>query len=175
MFGAIFQITFLFQLQLRWYILYRYFVLKMVVVEIAKSKYSKGSRIIASDRNKSTWSGWKQKVRVLWPYMWPVGKVRLQIRVLLCIGCLIAGRVVNPYVPIFYKLIGEYFAFVCISDLDCKFMKQTNQPQPRRHRREFYGVCPENFAAPDVNQFVPRDFSQNTSLCFNLFIKKLRI
>ncbi|CAK8695552.1 unnamed protein product [Clavelina lepadiformis] len=56
-------------------------------------------------RNRSTFSGLKQKLRLLWPYMWPSNSLLLQLRVLFCIVCLVAGRVVNPYVPIYNKNI----------------------------------------------------------------------
>lgn len=44
---------------------------------------------------------------LLWPYMWPSGNVALQLNVVVCIICLVAGRVVNLFVPIYYKNIGE--------------------------------------------------------------------
>nr|XP_039256085.1 ATP-binding cassette sub-family B member 6, mitochondrial-like [Styela clava] len=58
-----------------------------------------------TQQSGSTWSGIKLKVKLLWPYMWPSGNVLLQINVMICIGCLVAGRVVNLFVPIFYKNI----------------------------------------------------------------------
>nr|CAB3219618.1 ATP-binding cassette sub-family B member 6, mitochondrial [Phallusia mammillata] len=54
---------------------------------------------------ESTWGGLLKKLKLLWPYMWPAGSFLLQFRVVLCIALLVAGRVVNPYVPIYYKNI----------------------------------------------------------------------
>jgi len=53
----------------------------------------------------STWNGMKYKLKILLPYIWPAGSIVLQLKVLLCLLCLVAGRVVNPYVPIYSKKI----------------------------------------------------------------------
>ena len=64
---------------------------------------------------RSTLPGLKEKLQLLWPYMWPKKDILLQCRVLLCIACLVAGRVVNPYVPLCYRNIGKLpFALVCV-------------------------------------------------------------
>ncbi|KAG5261730.1 hypothetical protein AALO_G00287710 [Alosa alosa] len=55
--------------------------------------------------NQSTWSGFKEKVRLLVPYMWPRGSIFLQLLVLLCLGLLATERVINVFVPICYKNI----------------------------------------------------------------------
>ena len=47
---------------------------------------------------------WK-KFRILFPYVWPKGKPLLQIRVLICFLILGGGRVVNVFVPLYYKYI----------------------------------------------------------------------
>lgn len=48
-------------------------------------------------------------MKLLWPYMWPRGHLLLQFHVLICIVCLIGGRVVNLFIPVLYKNIGQYF------------------------------------------------------------------
>ncbi|XP_062383415.1 ATP-binding cassette sub-family B member 6 [Sardina pilchardus] len=55
--------------------------------------------------NESTWIGFKKKVRLLVPYMWPRGSMLLQLLVLLCLGLLAIERVINVFVPICYKNI----------------------------------------------------------------------
>jgi len=44
---------------------------------------------------------------MLWPFMWPKGSLTLQLTVLICVGLLVAGRVANLFLPIYYKKIGE--------------------------------------------------------------------
>jgi len=44
---------------------------------------------------------------MLWPFMWPRGSVLLQLCVLVCILLLVAGRVANLFLPIYYKKIGK--------------------------------------------------------------------
>ncbi|KAM9820598.1 ATP-binding cassette sub-family B member 6 [Neosynchiropus ocellatus] len=58
-----------------------------------------------TDENVSTWQGFRKKVRLLVPYMWPRGNVLLQILVLFCLGLLAVERVINVFVPIYYKNI----------------------------------------------------------------------
>lgn len=57
------------------------------------------------DNNQSTWQGFRKKVRLLVPYMWPKGNPFLQLLVLFCMGLLGIERVVNVFVPIYYKNI----------------------------------------------------------------------
>jgi len=47
---------------------------------------------------------WK-KISVLAPFLWPKKDVLLQFRVIFCLVLLLAGRVINLYVPIYSKLI----------------------------------------------------------------------
>uniref|UniRef100_A0A8C5BIK8 ATP-binding cassette sub-family B member 6 n=1 Tax=Gadus morhua TaxID=8049 RepID=A0A8C5BIK8_GADMO len=56
-------------------------------------------------RNQSTWQGFRTKVRLLLPYMWPRGSVLLQGLVLLCLSLLGVERAINVFVPIYYKNI----------------------------------------------------------------------
>jgi ABC-type transport system involved in Fe-S cluster assembly fused permease/ATPase subunit len=53
----------------------------------------------------STWQGLLRKVRMLWPFIWPRGSFLLQLCVIICVGLLVAGRVVNLFTPIYYKKI----------------------------------------------------------------------
>uniref|UniRef100_A0A8C2ELA9 ATP-binding cassette sub-family B member 6 n=1 Tax=Cyprinus carpio TaxID=7962 RepID=A0A8C2ELA9_CYPCA len=55
--------------------------------------------------NQSTWKDFGKKVRLLVPYMWPTGNALLQLLVLLCLGMLVVERVINVFVPIYYKNI----------------------------------------------------------------------
>eukprot|EP00039_Didymoeca_costata_P007214 m.97438 g.97438 ORF g.97438 m.97438 type:complete len:865 (+) comp13595_c0_seq5:351-2945(+) len=54
-------------------------------------------------RTGSTFRDIGKKVKILWPCLWPVGKPLLQLRVIICIMALVATRVVNVLVPVFYK------------------------------------------------------------------------
>ncbi|KAK5860781.1 hypothetical protein PBY51_022239 [Eleginops maclovinus] len=53
----------------------------------------------------SVWQGFRRKVRLLLPYVWPKGTKSLQGLVLLCVGLLAAERLVNVLVPIYSKNI----------------------------------------------------------------------
>uniref|UniRef100_A0A674DEX7 ATP-binding cassette sub-family B member 6 n=1 Tax=Salmo trutta TaxID=8032 RepID=A0A674DEX7_SALTR len=55
--------------------------------------------------SQSTWQDFGQKVRLLVPYMWPKGSMLLQGLVLLCLCLLGLERVINVFVPIYYKNI----------------------------------------------------------------------
>jgi len=58
-----------------------------------------------NERNRSTWNGLKYKLGLLLPNVWPSKSIPLQIRVFACLLILVAGRIVNPYVPIYSKKI----------------------------------------------------------------------
>ncbi|XP_067843068.1 ATP-binding cassette sub-family B member 6 isoform X2 [Heptranchias perlo] len=55
--------------------------------------------------SQSTWKDFRTKVCLLVPYMWPKGNVLLQGLVLFCLGLLAVERVINVFVPIYYKNI----------------------------------------------------------------------
>uniref|UniRef100_A0A8C8I5L0 ATP-binding cassette sub-family B member 6 n=1 Tax=Oncorhynchus tshawytscha TaxID=74940 RepID=A0A8C8I5L0_ONCTS len=55
--------------------------------------------------SQSTWQDFGQKVRLLVPYMWPKGSMLLQGLVVLCLCLLGLERVINVFVPIYYKNI----------------------------------------------------------------------
>ncbi|XP_053327347.1 ATP-binding cassette sub-family B member 6 [Spea bombifrons] len=57
------------------------------------------------NQNESTWQGLRKKLRLLIPYLWPKGNVLLQLLVLLCMGLMGVERVINVFVPIYYKTI----------------------------------------------------------------------
>ncbi|KAK7879945.1 hypothetical protein WMY93_033382 [Mugilogobius chulae] len=59
----------------------------------------------AQSQGGSTWQGFRQKVRLLVPYMWPKGNVVLQLLVVFCLCLLGAERAINVFVPIYYKNI----------------------------------------------------------------------
>ncbi|CAB1328059.1 unnamed protein product [Coregonus sp. 'balchen'] len=59
-----------------------------------------------AEESLSTWQDFGQKVRLLVPYMWPKGSMLLQGLVLLCLCLLGLERVINVFVPIYYKNIG---------------------------------------------------------------------
>lgn len=58
-----------------------------------------------TEENQSTWQGFRKKIRLLVPYMWPQGKISLQVLVLFCLGLLGVERAINVFVPIYYKNI----------------------------------------------------------------------
>ena len=58
--------------------------------------------------NNTTTTITLQQLRLLLPYIWPTQSVMLQFKVVLCLLILVAGRVVNPYVPIYSKKISEF-------------------------------------------------------------------
>jgi ABC-type transport system involved in Fe-S cluster assembly fused permease/ATPase subunit len=47
--------------------------------------------------------GQRTALRQLLPHLWPAGDWDLRVRVVLAVGCLIAAKVANVYVPIFFK------------------------------------------------------------------------
>lgn len=57
------------------------------------------------DDNRSTFRNVFAKLRTLLPFLWPRKSLILQINVFICILALLAGRVINLYVPIYNKKI----------------------------------------------------------------------
>lgn len=57
------------------------------------------------DENRTTFTNLWSKMRILFPFLWPRNSGFLQVHVFICILCLIGGRVINLYVPIYSKLI----------------------------------------------------------------------
>uniref|UniRef100_A0A3Q2PYW5 ATP-binding cassette sub-family B member 6 n=1 Tax=Fundulus heteroclitus TaxID=8078 RepID=A0A3Q2PYW5_FUNHE len=58
-----------------------------------------------TEESQSTWQGFRKKVQLLVPYMWPRGNIVLQLLVLFCLGLLGVERAINVFVPIYYKNI----------------------------------------------------------------------
>lgn len=75
--------------------------------DVFKSISPSQSLLASTEQNQSTWQGFRKKVRLLIPYMWPHGNVFLQLLVVFCLGLLGVERVINVFVPIYYKNIGE--------------------------------------------------------------------
>ncbi|XP_053609540.1 ATP-binding cassette sub-family B member 6 [Plodia interpunctella] len=67
------------------------------------------------DENRSTFRNVFSKLRTLLPFLWPRKSVCLQIYVLICVLLLVAGRVVNLYVPIYNKLIVDSLSIPPVS------------------------------------------------------------
>ncbi|XP_072300431.1 ATP-binding cassette sub-family B member 6 [Eucyclogobius newberryi] len=66
---------------------------------------SRQSLLGAETQSGSTWQGFRQKVRLLVPYMWPKGNLFLQMLVLFAMGLLGVERAINVFVPVYYKNI----------------------------------------------------------------------
>ncbi|KAJ2454985.1 ATP-binding cassette-type vacuolar membrane transporter Hmt1 [Coemansia sp. RSA 2336] len=49
--------------------------------------------------------GLKRRLRLLAPFLWPSGDRLMQLRILLCLLILVAGRVVNVLVPLQFKIV----------------------------------------------------------------------
>lgn len=58
-----------------------------------------------NDENTSTFKNAYKKMKKLMPFLWPKKDFLLQFRVIFCFILLIAGRVINLYVPIYNKKI----------------------------------------------------------------------
>lgn len=77
------------------------FIVDMNFDLIEKSKF-------IQQESRSTWSnGWK-KIRTLAPFLWPKKSIALQLRVIISILLLIAGRVLNVLVPVYNQKIGNF-------------------------------------------------------------------
>lgn len=60
-------------------------------------------------QSTSTWRNVWHKIKLMVPYVWPKNSFLLQLCVYASIIFLIAGRIVNLFVPIYYKKIGTVF------------------------------------------------------------------
>ncbi|XP_066467709.1 ATP-binding cassette sub-family B member 6 [Tiliqua scincoides] len=56
-------------------------------------------------QSRSTWRGFGQKIRLLADYIWPHGSSPLQWLVIFCMMLMGLERVINVFVPIYYKYI----------------------------------------------------------------------
>lgn len=65
---------------------------------------------LQSEGNLNTGSAFRnafQKLRKLFPYLWPKKDIILQITVLICLLLLAAGRVIKLFLPIYRKKLGK--------------------------------------------------------------------
>ena len=53
----------------------------------------------------STFGNLFKKSKQIFPFVWPKGQLLLQVQIVICLVILAAGRVINLYVPIYYKII----------------------------------------------------------------------
>ena len=53
----------------------------------------------------STFGNIYKKTKQIFPFVWPKGQLFLQIQIVICLVILAAGRVINLYVPLYYKII----------------------------------------------------------------------
>ena len=60
---------------------------------------------VKTDR-QSTWADLGYKAKFLFPFAWPKKDPILQVVVVICGGLLVAGRIVNLFIPIYNKKIG---------------------------------------------------------------------
>ncbi|XP_014205257.1 ATP-binding cassette sub-family B member 6, mitochondrial [Copidosoma floridanum] len=67
----------------------------------SRSRYYEGH----PNENASTWVSAWYKIKTLAPFLWPKKSTMLQLRVIFCFLLLIAGRVINLYVPMYNKWI----------------------------------------------------------------------
>lgn len=81
------------------------------------------STFIPFQENRSTWTNAWSKIRTLAPFIWPKRSFLLQLRIIACFALLIGGRLVNLYVPIYSKMIGnEQNEFIFLVPFDCKLI-----------------------------------------------------
>ncbi|PVD31224.1 hypothetical protein C0Q70_06636 [Pomacea canaliculata] len=52
---------------------------------------------------KSTWANIGHKIKLMIPLVWPKGSLFLQTIVVICLGLLVCGRIVNLYVPLYNR------------------------------------------------------------------------
>ncbi|KAG8289791.1 ATP-binding cassette sub- B member 6, mitochondrial [Homalodisca vitripennis] len=65
-------------------------------------------RVPLRDENENSGSTWRtawRRTKTLMPFLWPKKSFMLQLQVIICILLLLAGRVINLFVPIYNKLI----------------------------------------------------------------------
>ena len=66
---------------------------------------SKSGDFVRKSSQGSTFANIFRKCKLLFPYVWPKGHPLLQLQVVICFLILAGGRVINLYVPIYYKII----------------------------------------------------------------------
>ncbi|XP_048455242.1 ATP-binding cassette sub-family B member 6-like [Rhincodon typus] len=100
--------------------------------------------------SQSTWKDFRKKVQLLVPYMWPKGSLLLQILVLLCLCLLATERVINVFVPIYYRNIAEVFLY--------NLNEKCQVDDPSRSVLEFHSI---NYASLLSNHFTPSYFKKH--------------
>lgn len=65
------------------------------------------SRTHQTNAPATRWEIFKRRTKLLLLLMWPKSRILLQINIVICIAILILSRVVNLYVPMFYRNIGK--------------------------------------------------------------------
>ncbi|VDL62184.1 unnamed protein product [Hymenolepis diminuta] len=58
-----------------------------------------------TNASATRWQVFKRRAKIFLPFVWPKGRIGLKFNFFLCIGILIITRVVNLYVPIFYRSV----------------------------------------------------------------------
>lgn len=66
-----------------------------------------GLGLSSQSEGGSTWRNVWKKIKILSPFLWPKKDFTLQLKVIICIVLLIAGRIVNLLVPMYHKYIGK--------------------------------------------------------------------
>lgn len=64
-----------------------------------------GLGLSSQSEGGSTWRNVWKKIKILSPFLWPKKDFTLQLKVVICILLLIAGRIVNLLVPMYHKYI----------------------------------------------------------------------
>uniref|UniRef100_A0A671WI99 ATP-binding cassette sub-family B member 6 n=1 Tax=Sparus aurata TaxID=8175 RepID=A0A671WI99_SPAAU len=77
----------------------------MLLINEDERDVENSGQVVETEDNPSTWHGFRRKVRLLVPYMWPRNNIILQLLVIFCLGLLGVERAINVFVPIFYKNI----------------------------------------------------------------------
>lgn len=73
--------------------------------ERVREKLQRKEGSFVRKRTSSAFSGFWTKCKLLFPYVWPKRNYRLQAHVVVCFLILVGARVINVYVPIYYKKI----------------------------------------------------------------------
>jgi hypothetical protein len=92
-------------------------VFKAEVYRKVRVLYLPMQEIGATHQGSTFRNAWK-KISILAPFLWPKKDILLQFRVVFCFLLLAAGRVMNLYVPIYSKLIGESKSLCCIQSIN---------------------------------------------------------
>ena len=92
-------------------------------------------------RNVSPFKNFWKKTKRLWPYLWPKGDLGLQLRVLICFSCLAIGRVVNLYVPLYYRdIINDFTEPGKNESISSTVSSQTGIHMPYNHLLVWVGL-----------------------------------